>query len=195
VEESCDDVPRIFQVEDTAHILTFATHHARPRRRDIFCWLHRRCECSIVLFIISFGPLHHKTRLMERKRQWEALLVIVAAATVPSALAFAPTAFVSFPCCRRMAVPAGSNTISSTTSRIAMSSANHEDPLWKKAWNRLDTLESAGLKQKGERDAPVLARGPGLKRALFWLGVAFLYKWYRARFINKVWCIESARCV
>jgi hypothetical protein len=51
--------------------------------------------------------------------------------------------------------------------------------------DRLDTLKSAGLVDPNS-PRPLLMRGPGFKRIFFWLFVGFMYKWYRARFINKV---------
>lgn len=54
-----------------------------------------------------------------------------------------------------------------------------------KVVDRLDTLKSAGLVDSNSAP-PLLMRGPGFKRIFFWLFVGFMYKWYRARFINKV---------
>jgi hypothetical protein len=54
-----------------------------------------------------------------------------------------------------------------------------------KVLDRLDTLKSAGLVDPNS-PRPLLMRGPGFKRIFFWLFVGFMYKWYRARFINKV---------
>jgi hypothetical protein len=55
-----------------------------------------------------------------------------------------------------------------------------------KVVDRLDTLKSAGLLVDPNSPRPLLMRGPGFKRIFFWLFVGFMYKWYRARFINKV---------
>ena len=52
--------------------------------------------------------------------------------------------------------------------------------------DRLDTLKSAGFKDPNSSSRPLMMRGPGFKRIFFWLFVGFMYKWYRARFINKV---------
>jgi hypothetical protein len=50
---------------------------------------------------------------------------------------------------------------------------------------RFDTLEAAGFKSP-DQPPVLLARGGGFKRTVIFLVLAFSYKWYRARFINKV---------
>lgn len=49
-------------------------------------------------------------------------------------------------------------------------------------WERMDTLKSAGFYEDGEL-APLQA---GFKRNVALLVAAFLFKWYRARYITKV---------
>ena len=57
--------------------------------------------------------------------------------------------------------------------------------------DRFDTLKSAGYVNSGPSSRrPLVMRGPGFKRIAFWLFVGFMYKWYRARFINKVRTVE-----
>lgn len=65
-----------------------------------------------------------------------------------------------------------------------------------KILDRLDTLKSAGFVDSNSA-SPLLMRGPGFKRIFFWLFIGFMYKWYRARFINKVklQCACSLICV
>lgn len=48
---------------------------------------------------------------------------------------------------------------------------------------RFDTLEASGLKKEYPNHPPLAA---GMKTYAFWITVAFAYKWYRARFINKI---------
>eukprot|EP00544_Gedaniella_sp_CCMP2646_P008297 CAMPEP_0202494496 /NCGR_PEP_ID=MMETSP1361-20130828/12004_1 /ASSEMBLY_ACC=CAM_ASM_000849 /TAXON_ID=210615 /ORGANISM="Staurosira complex sp., Strain CCMP2646" /LENGTH=379 /DNA_ID=CAMNT_0049125049 /DNA_START=76 /DNA_END=1215 /DNA_ORIENTATION=+ len=53
--------------------------------------------------------------------------------------------------------------------------------------DRFDTLKSAGFVDCGPSSRrPLMMRGPGFKRIAFWLFVGFMYKWYRARYINKI---------
>jgi hypothetical protein len=54
---------------------------------------------------------------------------------------------------------------------------------------RFDTLDAAGFNEPDQ--PPVLvARGGGFKRTVAFLVLGFAYKWYRARFINKVCCFH-----
>lgn len=53
-------------------------------------------------------------------------------------------------------------------------------------WKRMDTLEAAGLKDEFAEYPPLASRGGGFKRFMIIMAVGMAYKWYRARFINKV---------
>lgn len=103
-------------------------------------------------------------------------------------------------------------TISPTTSRASLHNMNiqmtkydsiHSDPsievevtsrqskiqriqqFGKMAWERMDTIKSAGFieESSGELLVPMQA---GFKTNIGLLVAAFLFKWYRARFITKV---------
>lgn len=50
-----------------------------------------------------------------------------------------------------------------------------------KAWKRMDTMQAAGLSKEG-----VVPMQSGFKTNVMLLVGAFLFKWYRARFITKV---------
>lgn len=50
-----------------------------------------------------------------------------------------------------------------------------------RAWERMDTLKSAGLCDDG-----MMPMRSGFKTNVGLLVAAFMFKWYRARFINKV---------
>jgi len=54
-----------------------------------------------------------------------------------------------------------------------------------KILDRMDTLKSAGFVGT-DSFRPLVMRGPGFKRIALFLLVGFMYKWYRARFINKI---------
>jgi hypothetical protein len=81
--------------------------------------------------------------------------------------------------------------------------------IWKTIWDRMDTLESAGftnsnMQQQEQQQCledtirqdknevikpyypPLVARGGGFKRFMILMALGMAYKWYRARFINKV---------
>jgi hypothetical protein len=53
-------------------------------------------------------------------------------------------------------------------------------------WDRMDTLKAAGFKSNDNSTPVLLSRGGGLKAWVIFLTLAWCYKWYRARFINKV---------
>lgn len=53
-------------------------------------------------------------------------------------------------------------------------------------WKRMDTLEAAGLNDEFAEYPPLVSRGGGFKRFMIIMAVGMAYKWYRARFINKV---------
>lgn len=54
-----------------------------------------------------------------------------------------------------------------------------------KAWERMDTLRAAGLCDD-EDGGGLVPMHSGFKRNVGLLVAAFLWKWYRARFINKI---------
>ena len=58
--------------------------------------------------------------------------------------------------------------------------------LFQQVWRRTDTLEVSGINQEYAQNPPLASRGFGVKRWLLVALGAFLFKWYRARFINKV---------
>ena len=53
-------------------------------------------------------------------------------------------------------------------------------------WKRMDTLETAGLKDEFAEYPVLVSRGGGFKRFMIIMALGMAYKWYRARFINKV---------
>jgi len=52
-----------------------------------------------------------------------------------------------------------------------------------RVWERMDTMKAAGLCDDGDGMVPMQA---GFKRNVGLLFAAFMFKWYRARFINKI---------
>jgi len=71
-------------------------------------------------------------------------------------------------------------------SSLFLSMHKHDEPsMISRIFNRFDTLEAAGLKSP-DQPPVLLARGGGFKRTVILLLLAFAYKWYRARFINKI---------
>lgn len=78
----------------------------------------------------------------------------------------------------KSAVGGGLHVLASTSKN---ESEDDKKTLVQRVWARLDTLESAGLK-----DQTNLQGGFTIKQTLVFFGVAFLWKWYRARYINKV---------
>jgi len=56
----------------------------------------------------------------------------------------------------------------------------------KQIWERMDTMKAAGLCDNGME--PLQS---GFKTNVGLLVAAFLFKWYRARFINKVCCVSK----
>lgn len=58
----------------------------------------------------------------------------------------------------------------------------------KQVWERMDTMKAAGLCDNGME--PLQS---GFKTNVGLLVAAFLFKWYRARFINKVCCVSKYR--
>lgn len=81
--------------------------------------------------------------------------------------------------------PFESNHLNANLSEDDDDASLKQPTLIRKVWKRFDTLESAGLLENAE-ERPLLMRGPGLKKAIILFGIAFLWKWYRARFINKI---------
>lgn len=84
--------------------------------------------------------------------------------------------------------PRGATLTLPTTSTTQLAFQKHNYERIEKLENvldRFDTLKSAGFSSTSSR-RPLLMRGPGFKRIAFFLFVGFMYKWYRARFINKV---------
>lgn len=53
-------------------------------------------------------------------------------------------------------------------------------------WNRMDTLEASGINRDYANHPPLVQRGGGFKRFMVIMTVGMAYKWYRARFINKI---------
>jgi hypothetical protein len=53
-------------------------------------------------------------------------------------------------------------------------------------WNRMDTLQASGINKEFAEYPPLVSRGGGFKRFMVIMAVGMAYKWYRARFINKV---------
>jgi hypothetical protein len=65
-------------------------------------------------------------------------------------------------------------------------SAKSNNNLLVKIWNRMDTLEASGINKEFAEHPPLVSRGGGFKRFMIIMAVGMAYKWYRARFINKV---------
>ncbi len=63
---------------------------------------------------------------------------------------------------------------------------NKKPNFFQTIWNRMDTLEAAGLNDEFSQYPPLVSRGGGFKRFMIIMAVGMAYKWYRARFINKV---------
>jgi hypothetical protein len=69
---------------------------------------------------------------------------------------------------------------------MAVENSNENDNIFQTIWKRMDTLEAAGLKNEFAEHPPLMSRGGGFKRFVIIMVVGMAYKWYRARFINKV---------
>ena len=69
---------------------------------------------------------------------------------------------------------------------LHLASSNENDNIFQKAWKRMDTLEAAGINDEFAANPPLMSRGGGFKRFMVIMAFGVAYKWYRARFINKV---------
>jgi hypothetical protein len=103
--------------------------------------------------------------------RWSTVLCLLAA-VIATAVAFAPA-------------------VSPFLTRIKH--APSSSPLWAlkddfhTIWKRLDdTVEASGVAEDYPDHPPLVQRGFGFRRFLIIMAVGMLYKWYRARFINKV---------
>lgn len=63
------------------------------------------------------------------------------------------------------------------------SSSRNIQKLGRQLWERMDTLRAAGLYNEEDGLVPMQS---GFKSNVGLLFAAFMFKWYRARFINKV---------
>lgn len=118
-----------------------------------------------------------------------ATLCSVAAAIVGTSYAF--SAISTSPTCRTsrhaifMSDPQtdqANNKKSTKLTRSSISKYQRIKNAGVQAWERMDTMKAAGF----ERDVMVPMQS-GFKTNVGLLVAAFLFKWYRARFITKVW--------
>jgi hypothetical protein len=122
--------------------------------------------------VLSVSIKSYLTTMMNRFTLCVKVLCIAAAA-IPTVAFLGPSRPVAF---RKSFV----------SLEMAMDSSNEKCNIFQTIWKRMDTLEAAGLNNEFVEHPPLMSRGGGFKRFVIIMVVGMAYKWYRARFINKV---------
>jgi hypothetical protein len=198
-------VPRHFSTQDSTHSTDRLPHNllnALPR--EIFSASRFLTQSHALITYCCKGLLektfvavvtiraHSFPNLTDRMERWSRLCWLGIALLAAVAHAFAPLPRAATLLSSRTTFTADSAKRPVST-QLAFRKQHNDDPRLtignklERVLDRLDTLKTAGfVDSTSSSRRPLMMRGPGFKRIAFWLFVGFMYKWYRARFINKV---------